>query len=96
MNIIEAIKESGSALTTKGMARYMGVDATSEALNELREQAWELVASGELIAYDTRDQPHGMLAFGLAEDSATCLECGNELELVRPGKHQCNFCEAAA
>ena len=24
---------------------------------------------------------------------AYCGECGNLLELVRPGKHQCNYCE---
>ena len=22
-----------------------------------------------------------------------CTRCGEELELVRPGKHQCNWCE---
>ena len=27
-------------------------------------------------------------------DMAICCTCKNELELVRPGKHQCNVCEA--
>jgi len=26
-------------------------------------------------------------------DRAICCTCKNELELVRPGKHQCNVCE---
>ena len=30
------------------------------------------------------------------EQEATCLECGNELTLVRPGKHQCDHCEHQA
>ena len=27
------------------------------------------------------------------EEKETCSRCGYELELVRPGKHQCNHCE---
>ena len=27
------------------------------------------------------------------EDAGICLECGYPLELVRPGKVQCNYCE---
>jgi len=26
-------------------------------------------------------------------DRAICCTCKNDLELVRPGKHQCNVCE---
>ena len=26
-------------------------------------------------------------------DYAECGECGRPLELVRPGKHQCNYCD---
>ena len=26
------------------------------------------------------------------EDKAWCVTCGHEMELVRPGKHQCNYC----
>ena len=27
------------------------------------------------------------------EDAGICLECGYPLELVRPGKVQCNYCD---
>jgi len=27
-------------------------------------------------------------------EKATCAVCGYEMEAVRPGKHQCNHCEA--
>lgn len=27
------------------------------------------------------------------DESATCCECGSQLTLVRPGKHQCDTCE---
>lgn len=27
------------------------------------------------------------------DEKETCSRCGYELELVRPGKHQCNHCE---
>ena len=27
------------------------------------------------------------------EDAGICLECGCPLELVRPGKVQCNYCD---
>lgn len=26
-------------------------------------------------------------------DDGWCLSCGNKLQLIRPGKHQCPFCE---
>ena len=29
----------------------------------------------------------------MSEDAGICLECGYPLELVRPGKVQCNHCE---
>jgi len=29
----------------------------------------------------------------MVEPRETCLICGHELELVRPGRHQCNHCE---
>jgi len=29
----------------------------------------------------------------VTEDAGICLECGYPLELVRPGKVQCNYCE---
>jgi hypothetical protein len=30
------------------------------------------------------------------EDEGTCMACGNPLQLVRPGKHQCDHCETDA
>jgi len=30
------------------------------------------------------------------EFTGKCSVCGNELEAVRPGKYQCNYCDAAA
>jgi len=29
------------------------------------------------------------------EECASCGRCGRRLELVRPGRHQCNYCERA-
>ena len=41
---------------------------------------------------------HISIARGALEEqpfATTCGDCGNELEAVRPGKHQCNHCEGA-
>jgi len=37
-------------------------------------------------------------SFGIESDQdvASCANCGYTLEEVRPGKHQCNYCEGAS
>lgn len=30
------------------------------------------------------------------DETATCGQCGGTLQLVRPGKHQCDHCETVA
>ena len=34
--------------------------------------------------------------YDLSEEDQTCGGCGDKMESVRPGKHQCNRCEAVA
>lgn len=64
--IISAITEAQTALSAKGVAEYLGIDATSEALNKIRESMWEMAGAGTLKVYDLRDnEKAGGLFFGL-------------------------------
>jgi len=52
-------------------------------------QAAAIQALAKIVKADieSRITPH-------EPDSATCGECGNKMEHVRPGKWQCNYCES--
>ena len=63
--IIETIKGSNAAMSAKGIAAYCKIDADSAALNRIVDQCWGMVGNGDLIAFDTRDQPKGGLFFDI-------------------------------
>ena len=60
-----AINAAQAALSAKGIASYMSIDPTSEALREIEDICWEMEESGELVAIDSREQKNGMLAFAI-------------------------------
>lgn len=47
-----------------------------------------------LIEMMQEDEKSGM--YDITEDTTNCGVCGKLLTLVRPGKHQCDYCEANA
>lgn len=57
-------------------------DLKNDAIEDLKKARWYL---------DREIQKREEAA--TSEEKAICYTCKNELELVRPGKHQCNFCD---
>lgn len=53
--IIQAMQDAQTALSSKGVAQYLGIDATSEALNEIRSLMWQMAEQGLLQVIDRRD-----------------------------------------
>ena len=58
--IFNTIKNSRVALSSKGIARNMGIDADSSDLQAIEHECWELADAGVLIAYDRREENQGL------------------------------------
>jgi len=58
-----------------------------------RQRLWQAEMDAEAESW--RQLRHAQCMAVLSEIAGRCMKCGNELEAVRPGRWQCNYCEAA-
>lgn len=79
--IIRALKNNVDALSAKGLAANMQIDATSECLRQIEENCWELVNSGNITAIDLRDKPNGALFFRIINAATAPSGAHNNLGL---------------
>lgn len=64
-------------------------DALQAELERANQRIKELVSE-----LDLADKVIANLAPDDFDETATCLVCGNDMQIVRPGKYQCNYCES--
>ncbi len=99
LEIAEAMRilRGGSTLTGEGREIYTSlVERAGNIVDILQAEMSHIDDLEKEIGIDEPQIDSRQLDLFENEENIKCIDCGNKLTLVRPGKHQCDHCEAAA
>ncbi len=99
LEIAEAMRilRGGSTLTGEGREIYTSlVERAGNIVDILQAEMSHIDDLEKEIGIDKPESDSRQLDLFDNQTESKCAECGNKLTLVRPGKHQCDYCEGMA
>jgi hypothetical protein len=99
LEIAEAMRilRAGSLLTGEGREIYTSlVERATYVVDILQVEMSHVDDLEKELGGDKSESDSRQLDLFDSEPESKCAECGNNLTLVRPDKHQCDYCEGMA
>jgi hypothetical protein len=96
LEIAEAMRilRGGSTLTGEGREIYTSlVERAGNIVDILQAEMSHVDDLEKELGISKPENDSRQLDLFESEENVKCVDCGNNLTLVHPGKHQCEYCE---